>query len=454
MLASFMCALTLQGAPPLRLKVGDSIRVTVAQRAATVPGPSPFDGAYVVAGDGAIYGSGFGRLLVAGKPFSEAERSIRVGLKPFVRPEFVFVRLESQRGEAVFIVGGSHPGRIPLEPGLTLRKVLPSTDLADWDIQEIELVRDGKRVTRADLGTLMRSPVPILDEPLQDGDVVSVTPTESLRVWVAGEVGRPGEVRMPKGSTLGQLIAAAGGPAGSRLDSERRLRLRRGPEEKSFAYEGGRVPNDVTIESGDLVTLGATAQLKVTVAGEAAQPGEFILDENASLFTALAKAGGPTAAGSLSSVLVLRQGEAFQVDARDPVATDKSAAGHLQNGDLVVLPRNEKRLYVLGEVKSTGVFTMEDDRVYRLADALSLAGGLSAKGVFRRLSVVRAGSDGRLKPTLYNLDEFLKDGKMEANPILKPGDAVYVGTSKGITLSGVTQAVSSLILFQALGAGQ
>lgn len=452
MLASFVCALALQGAPPLRLKIGDGIRVAIAQRANS-PAATPFDGVYVVSDDGAIYGSGFGRLQIAGKPFAEAAKAIRLGLAPYVRPEFVFIRLESQRQDAVYLVG-ARSARIPLEPGLTLRKALPQTDAADWDLQEVELLRDGKRVLRAGLGSLLRNGDAALDAPLVAGDVISLVPIESLRVWISGDVLRPGEMRMARGATLGQVVASAGGPIGMRLDRDRRIRLRRGLEEQLYAYDGGRIVGDVAIEAGDLVTIATAPQVKVTVTGETVQQGEFVLEENTSLMTALAKAGGPSAGSSLKSVYVLRNGEAIQVDASDPVAAEASAAGHLQNGDLVVVPRNEKRLYVLGEVSQSGAFTMDEKRTYHLADAITLAGGLNGRGVFRRITVVRAGADGRLKPTQYNLDEFLKDGKTASNPVLQPGDAVYVGTSKGLTLGSITQAVSGVLLLQAIGGGR
>lgn len=452
MLASFVCALALQGPPPLRLKIGDAIRVTIAQRVAAVG--SPFDGVYAVSDDGAIYGSGFGRINVAGKPFGECEKMIRLGLKPYIRPEFVYVRLEAQRGEAIFLVGGSHPGRMALEPGLTLRKVLPQTDAADWDLQEVELVRDGKRILRSSLGLVFRSKETILDEPLLAGDVVSVVPTESLRVWVAGEVVRPGEMKMPRGSTLGQLLASAGGMIGGRLDRDRRIRLRRGTEEKVLGYNGGLVVNDIPIEAGDLLTVAGPAQLKLTVTGQASQPGEYIVEEGTTLATALAKAGGPAEGGSLKNVVVLRNGEPIQIDASDPIGTKGNAANKVENGDLIVIPKNERRLYVLGEVGHQGAFAMQEDREYRLADAISLAGGLSAKGILRRINVVRPGPDGRSKPVQYNLDEFLKDGKMESNPILLPGDAVYVGTSKGNVIGIVAKAIGGILLFESLGLGK
>ncbi len=458
MLASCLWVLSLpnpasQAPAPLCLKAGDGIRVAVAQRAAT-PAPSAFDGVYVVADDGAIYGSGFGRLLVAGRPFEEAVRRIRLGLKPYVRPETVFVRLESQAGNAIYLVGGTKAGRVPLEPGLTLRKVLPQTDAADWDLQEVELVRDGKRLLRETLGALFRSQEAVLDAPLQAGDVVSVVPTESLRVWVTGEVGHPGEMKLPRGATLSQALAAAGGANPGRLDRDRRIRLRRGPDEKGFDYEGGRVANDVPIESGDVLSLGGPTEVRVTVSGEIANSGEFVVEEGAPLTTVLAKAGGPTPTGSLKSVLVVRDGEAIRVDARNAVATQCSDGGHLQNGDLVVVPKNEKRLYVMGEVASPGVFPMQDDRAYRLSDAIALASGLNSRGVLRRITVVRAGEDGRPKPVQYNLDEFLKDGKLASNPALEPGDAVYVGSSRGLNLHSIIQAASGALLIQSLGGGK
>ena len=57
---------------------------------------------------------------------------------------------------------------------------------------------------------------------------------------------------------------------------------------------------------------------------------------------------------------------------------------------------------------------------------------------------------GKMSVKQYNLDEWLKSGKAEANPELHPGDAVLFGQPKGITLESVSRVLSSALLLENL----
>jgi hypothetical protein len=93
---------------------------------------------------------------------------------------------------------------------------------------------------------------------------------------------------------------------------------------------------------------------------------------------------------------------------------------------------------------------MKDSKSYHLSDALAEAGGLSGKGSFRRVFVAHPGPDGKMLVTQYNLDEFLKDGKGEANPEIVAGDCILFGQPKGITIGSVSQFMSGALLFESL----
>ena len=41
--------------------------------------------------------------------------------------------------------------------------------------------------------------------------------------------------------------------------------------------------------------------------------------------------------------------------------------------------------------------------------------------------------------TQFNLDEFLKDGKLESNPAIQPGDCLLFGQPKGFTFASASR---------------
>src|ERR1022692_4639162 len=117
--------------PPLKLQAGDVIRIYTTTRLAEGSGISvqpattsqldtadgfsrpsssagndPYTGEFLVQTDGAVYGIGFGRLVVAGHTLSETQRLVRTGMHRLIRESEVFVTLGLQREQHVFIVGG------------------------------------------------------------------------------------------------------------------------------------------------------------------------------------------------------------------------------------------------------------------------------------------------------------------------------------------------------------
>jgi polysaccharide export outer membrane protein len=65
-------------------------------------------------------------------------------------------------------------------------------------------------------------------------------------------------------------------------------------------------------------------------------------------------------------------------------------------------------LYVYGEVRSPGVFSVEPG--LSVQKALSLAGGLTDRGSDRRVVVTRTTEDGRTQETSTDLHEPIRPG--------------------------------------------
>lgn len=425
-------------APPLRLKTGDVLSVTA---------PS-YGGDFSVMNDGAIYGKGFGRISVAGLTILDSEKAVRLALKRFVKEQMVFVTLKAQRPDFVFLVGqGSGQGPTPWQPEITLRQLLAQANLTgEYDQIEVSVLRGGQSIYKGSMEETLKS-TNSNDPKLNPNDVVSVIPAERIRVWVSGSVRTPGEVKIRPGSDLSRVLASVGGMnfAPDENLEEMRVLVRRGPKTNQYAAKDIALLKTIAVEPGDDISVVPPVSTRITVAGEVQRPGEILLKGDNKLQKALAMAGGANSNGTLSMVRVLRQSEMFTLD-----ASKASTSFDLQANDLVVVEKNQKSLYVLGEVAKAGRYLMEDNRTYRVSDALAEAGGLGPKGTYRRAYLARAGADGKMVMRQFNLDEFLKDGKVESNPLLQPGDCILFGQSNGLSFGAANQVLSSFILLNTL----
>lgn len=442
-------ALTLFGPntpkSPLRFKSGDVL---------TVSSPaSEYAGDFTVMSDGAIYGRGFGRVLVEGKTFDETQAAVRTALKKFVKEDMVFLSIRQVRQDVVYLAGNSGgKGSVAYTPGLTVRQLLANASFPDdMDLNEVQLFREGKPILKANAADLMRSGSDKNDAALEPNDVITVSPTPFIRIWMSGLLASSGQIKVPEGSDLYRAISAAGGlNLKDALDGEAKILVRRGSDVFTFPARQDIGAKALVLEAGDTISVEVAEATRVIVTGEVNKPGEYTGRSNTSLLGAIALAGGATSEGTLGNVLVFRKGEMFQYALTNPSEGKADPGVSLQTGDLVYVRKNENVIYTLGEVAKPGKILMEPDKQYRLADALGLAGGLSSKGTFRRVYLARAGADGKTKVTQYNLDEFLRDGKDASNPILQPGDTLLFGQPRGVTLSGITQVLSSAILFESI----
>lgn len=424
---------------PLKLKPGDEVSIVA---------PGGYGGEFTIMSDGAIYGRGFGRVILAGQSVPAGEKIVRTALSKFVKEQNVFFLLKSQRPEFIYLVGQSGgQGPSVWKPELTLRQVISNLNLTmSLDEVEVNVLREGTSIFKSSAQETLQV-VGTPDLKLSANDVVTVLPMSTMRIWVSGAVRSPGEFKLRPGSDLSRALASAGGfaTAGDTTLEETEILVRRGPNVARYpALQVAQLKN-VSLEAGDDISVVASQAVRITVAGEVVKPGELMLRGGAQLAKAIAQAGGATTKGTLAHVKIVRQGEVLTAD-----ASQSHSNFELQSNDLVVVERNERCFYVLGEVAKPGRFPMEDNRVYRLSDALATADGLSGKGTYRRVYLARPGKGGKTEITQVNLDEYLKDGKLSSNPEIQPGDYVLFGQSNGLSFGAVNQVLSSFLILNSL----
>ena len=196
---------------------------------------------------------------------------------------------------------------------------------------------------------------------------------------------------------------------------------------------GGRTPTEAGARIAEQLKKGnfiknpqvtvAVLQVRsrqVSVLGHVARPGRYALDDTSSKLTdILALAGGISPAGDDSVTVTTRRNgkvEKFEVDVvRMYRGGDLSPNVEVQNGDTIFVQRAPV-FYIYGEVQRAGAYRLEPSM--SVIHALSLGGGLTARGTERGIKLHRRQPDGTVK----RLDATLTDA-------LQSDDVIYVKES-------------------------
>ncbi|ARU41896.1 hypothetical protein CCB80_12385 [Armatimonadetes bacterium Uphvl-Ar1] len=437
--------MTGQAAPVAKIQVGDKLRVVVTE-------DDRYNGEYVVLDDGSLTGVGFGRLVVAGKTVEETRILLRNQFLKILRSPTVSLVIVEQKPKFVFVTSlvGVAPGPIPFEPELDIRRAVSGVSLpVNSQEFEVRLFRDGNLVGRESLERVLKGVGDFGSTKLKPNDVVTLAEVVKHRIYVGGRVLRPGEFQVLEGTDALQALALAGGTTESALgEIEYSIEVRRGTN----VFEVSDDPKQprFTLEAGDTVLVSIPERIRVSIGGEVGAAGQQTLRKGSDLFTAIQRAGGVRADGSLADVLVIRGQESFLVDLSLFQTGSNIQAFPVEDGDLIFVRRNERRFLVVGNVARPRPVPMLVGREYRLADAVTEAGGPDAQGTTQRVYVGRRGESGKVEVKEYQLAAFLKDGDMSQNPEILPGDIVLVGERRGLTIGQVSSLLSSALLIDSL----
>jgi polysaccharide export outer membrane protein len=157
-----------------------------------------------------------GSVQIGNMTVAQAEKRIADGLLSgkFIKQPQVSILVTTQKGSQATVLGHAvRPGRYPLE--LTNTKLSDLIALAGGvapdgsDQLTVTGTREGKSFRKqVDMRTLFRGN-PSEDIVIQNNDVVYVD--RAPQVYVYGEVQRPGVLRLERGMTIMQALAASGG---------------------------------------------------------------------------------------------------------------------------------------------------------------------------------------------------------------------------------------------------
>jgi len=179
-------------------------------------------------------------------------------------------------------------------------------------------------------------------------------------------------------------------------------------------------------------------------------PGRYALTGKMTLVDLISKAGGAITgrgdysaqSGSITSgqqnvanadlkkVELVRKGKKYNINLYSAMFYgDESQNPIIDDGDIVTvpaLPYFADRVYVMGQVSSTGIYRLQD--APDLLAALALAGSVTPLAVKSDIKVIREFSERGGKPLILsaNYNDILKQGDLAQNIKLQSGDVVYV----------------------------
>ena len=211
----------IANAPPMsdyKIGLGDVISVTVWDHPElTIPAGSfrsAADSGNLVGEDGTIYYPYAGSINVAGKTVAEVRAILAQKLSKLIEKPQVDVRVISFRSKRVYVVGEvKQPSVLEVtDVPLTIVDAINRAGgfSTEADLSQVLLTRNGK-TWRVDVQALYEDGNVEMNVPLLAGDIINVPDRQFNKVFVLGEVLKPGSLFMnKKRMSLAEALADAG----------------------------------------------------------------------------------------------------------------------------------------------------------------------------------------------------------------------------------------------------
>lgn len=277
----------------------------------------------------------------------------------------------------------------------------------------------------------------------QPGDVL-VIPVNQARVGVMGQVVKPAYYSLPEKAdeaTVLKVLAQAGGAApDADLHNATVTRTENG-EVKVIdldvaALMSGAAPDSLILHADDILYLPKLYN-QVHVIGQVDKPGVYDLKNGLTLMSLLSEAGNPRPNARLSRSYVLRDGKQMPLNLQTTLieGKDNPAVSNFQllPGDVLVIPENQLRFGVMGQVTKPGFYPFPESGEINVLEALGEGGGQipqgDQRGDLRGAGIIRT-VNGQPTVIPINIAGILTKGKAEQNVQLQPDDVLYIPPKK------------------------
>jgi len=273
----------------------------------------------------------------------------------------------------------------------------------------------------------------------------------AINISVLGEVKAPGIYPLTGRIDVLKAISAASGLT-DKAGLVNATIIKKNQTTLSVDLEKLFLQNDLTqnypLESGDSLYIPkAFAITNISIAGEVNSPGLYSLEGKVDVLKAISACKGVTEKANLKDTLITKlNNETIPVDLEKLfLQNDLTQNYPLESGDSLFVPLSlENNIYVLGEVKSPGLYPIKDECT--VVKAITLAGGYTANARLKSCVVIRRfprDEEGLKMNTItlkdvkiirekyeqvieINLIKILKDGELDQNIVLQPRDIVFL----------------------------
>ena len=287
---------------------------------------------------------------------------------------------------------------------------------------------------------------------LEDTQVsVSVVSFGTFNISVLGEVNNPGIYPLTGRVDVLKAISAASGLT-DKAGLVNATIIRKNQETLPVDLEKLFLQNDLTqnytLESGDSLYIPKAFTItNISIAGEVNSPGLYSLEGKVDVLKAISACKGVTEKANLKDTLITKlNNEIIPVDLEKLfLQNDLTQNYSLESGGSLFVPLSlENNIYVLGEVRSPGLYPIKDECT--VVKAITQAGGYTANARLKSCVVIRRfpqDEEGIKMQTItlkdvkvirekyeqvieINLVKILKDGELDQNIVLQPRDIVFL----------------------------
>jgi protein involved in polysaccharide export with SLBB domain len=326
--------------------------------------------------------------------------------------------------------------------------------------QSVRLKRFGSEVfVNRDISAMARGSTgrdTPLDVPLGPDYIVGPGDTLTINLWggatqsISRVIDRDGHILLPEAGSI-DLAGLSLGRAQSLIEGALKQQ-----------YRNAQIS----------VTVSQLRSVRVYVVGDVQRPGGFDVSSLATPMSALYAAGGPTAAGSLRTLLHYR-GKTLveEIDLYDLLLHGvRKVSMHFESGDTLLVPPAGAQVAISGAIKRPAIYELKGGES-TLASVVGDAGGFTSVASFGHISIERIDADRQRETVTLDLSQKkslqgdqdamsafqVKDGdRIRIAPILpyserviyleghvvRPGRQPY---SEGMRLSDVLRSYQDLL---------
>ena len=185
----------------------------------------------------------------------------------------------------------------------------------------------------------------------------------------------------------------------------------------------------------NLSLYGEESKRLIYVQGEVMQPGRYEFAEEPNVWEAIREAGGATPRALLEAVRII-QGEGdeqrtYLVDLQRIINDGNfDSLTKLKAGDTVLIPERTAQVSAEGNIKIMGAVVRPGSYnltgINRLEDIILAAGGVSDNCNLKEIQIIRKMPGGSVMKIVVNFEKYLKDGQLDGDPVIYPGDLINV----------------------------